>query len=231
MKRMQLQELIKNSAAFAGVSAVAVDCALLFADRAGLLSVPGEWYVNGPLAAWSLIGIPVSIGLAGRILEQAKARPDSHISAALEGAPAPNLSKIPMMANGRAGHLFASSARSIFGRDDLKGPGGSEPGETYHPAVWRVTIDGVPFVIRESELRAFLDAAAKRHKYQFSRRYWTEQRRPPLFRGKYDALMMLLTRAGLVEGRHEQGRASGYLVTHPRHAVTFLKYESPFRAA
>lgn len=223
MKRMQLKELLKNVTAFAGVSAVAVDCGLLFADRAGMIDVPGDWYINGPLAAWSLIGLPVSIGLAGRILEQARARPDSQITAALEGAPSPRLSKIPIMANGRAGNLFASSAQSIFG-------GQAEEGETYHPAAWKVTVEGVPLIIRESELRAFLDAASRRGKYQFSRRYWTKRRRPPMYRPKYEAIMMLLTRAGLVEGRHEQGRASGYLVTHPRHAITYLKYESPFRA-
>lgn len=221
MKKMQLNELLKNVLAFSAVSAAAVDCGLLFADRAGIVHVPADWYVNGPLAAWSLIGLPVSINLAGRILEQAKARPDSQIVPALEGAASPRLSKIPIMANGRAGQLFAFTVPRFFKAE--------EQTESYHPAAWRVSIEDATFVIRESELRAFLDVASKRGKYQFSRRYWCKKRRPAMYRPKYDAIMTLLTRSGLVEGRHDSGRASGYLVTHPRHAITYLKYESPFR--
>lgn len=223
MRRMQLKELLKNVTAFAGVSAVAVDSALLLADRTGALDVPGAWYVNGPLAVWSLVGIPVSINLASRIVAQARAKPESHITGSFEGAPSPRLSRIPLSANGRMAQIFANTAPSIFGRTIEE--------ETYRPGMWRVTIEGVPVTVRESELRAFLDVAHKRAKHQFSRRYWTEQRRPPMYRLKYDGIMLLLSRAGLVEGRHESGRASGYLVTHPRHAVTYLKYESPFRAA
>jgi hypothetical protein len=225
MKRMQLKELLKNLAAFAGVSAVAVDTALLLADRTEFFRVPVSYYINGPLAAWSLLGLPVSIHLAGRIIEQARAKPEARIAGALEAGPSPNLRKIPLAANGRDGFLFSSTVKSLFSEDE------EQPGATYHPAVWRVEVDSTPFTIREVELKAFLDVAFKRPKHQFSRRYWTERRRPPLYRPKYDAMMILLTRAGLVEGRHEEGRASGRLVTHPRHAITYLKYESPFRAA
>jgi hypothetical protein len=41
--------------------------------------------------------------------------------------------------------------------------------------------------------------------------------------------MGLLTETGLVEGR--QGGASGWLVTKPHHAITYLKHESPYSVA
>jgi hypothetical protein len=224
MKKLSAVELLKATAVYAGLSATVADAGLLLVDRTTALDFPGSWYINAPLAAWVVVGLPVSIKLAERMWEQARGKADSSITAGLEGEGA-NLRKIPFFANGRKGAVFANSAASPFAD-------GPEPdGPTYHPAVWRVTLQGTTVTIRESELRAFLEVAWKRGKHQFSRRYWTEHRRPPMYRLKYDCLMTLLVKAGLVEGRHEDGRASGRLVVFPREAVSYLKYTSQFRAA
>ena len=221
MRRLSLTQLLKNTTAFAAVSASAVDAGLLLAHRTGMLDVPGDWYVNGPLAVWFLAGIPASISLAERVLQQINPRPGRIISFS-DHAPSPVVRGISLHANGQRSTLLAHLAPTIFGE--------KLPEETvYRPAIWYVPVDDNQVVVRESELRAFLEAAHRRDAYQFSRNYWTQKRRPPLFRHKYEAFMRLLTESGLIEGRHIQGGASGRLVTHPRYAVTYLKFESTYR--
>lgn len=145
-----------------------------------------------------------------------------------EAALSPLINKIAFWTNGKQGTMYAHTTPLIFGA--------SLPTETeterlgdYKPAVWRVPLGDTVVSVRESELRAFLETAWKRDKHQFSRRYWTRSRRPPLWRGKYDAYMRLLKEAGLVEGRHDHGGASGRLVIFPREAIFYLKNLSSFK--
>lgn len=223
MRRLGLVELLKTTGAFLVVSAGAVDSGLLLLDRSGGLDVPKSWYVNGPLGAWSVVGISASLALAGRLLRQVDNQA-GRITGRLEGQPGPLIRSIPLGANGRQSTILASTTRSIFGEQ-------TPASETYKPAVWRVPIPptGNQVMVRESEIRAFLEVAYHRRKYQFSRPYWCRRRRPPLWRDRYEAYMRLLVESGLVEGRHTQGGASGRLVIFPREAVWYLKYESPFR--
>lgn len=221
MKKMKLGQLLKNGLAFVVTSAVATDTGLLFLDRTGFFDVPNSWYVNAPLAVWSLAGVPVTIQLAERLARQVDARP-GRITGFLEENSAVARA-IPLGAKGQRSTIFAYDTRSIFGRDV------PESGEVYRPAVWRVPIEDTEITVRESELRAFLDAAYKRPKYQFSRNYWTRRRRPPLWRAKYEAYMRLLVDSDLVEGRHPQGGASGRLLVFPREAVMYLKHQSDFK--
>lgn len=220
MKKLSLKRLLTGSVAFAAVSATTTDALLLFADNSGMIEVPGSWYLNTPLLAWGLVGLPLSFALAERIYAEVSPRPP-RITGFLEGAPSPLLRGIALTRNGRQSTLLASATKSIFG-EQLP-----DSGDAYHPAAWRVN----DLVIRESEIRAFLDGVAKRSKYQFSRNYWCKRRRPPIVRDRYEAYLHLLVSSGLVEGRHQTGGASGYLVTTPRHAVTYLKHESTYRAA
>lgn len=225
MRRLSLSELLKTSAAFTGVSATVVDAGLLLADRTGMVVVPGSWYINAPLAVWVAVGIPTTISLAGRLLRHVDPDP-GQIKGYQENAPSPLLKWIGLFANGREAGLVAHTVPFIFGQGNFGRE--TESREVYRPAAWKVPVNNNPVTVRESELRAFLEAAYRRDKYQFSRPYWTEKRRPPLDRGKYEAFMQLLTKSGLVEGRHSVGGASGRLVTHPRHAITYLKFESPY---
>lgn len=220
MRRLTITQFLKTSVAYVGVSSITIDTGLFLADRLDLLEVPGSWYINAPLGAVVLVGIPATISLADRLIRHIDPNP-AKIIGFEERVPSPLLRGIPFMANGKQAKLLASSTSHIFGE--------SLPSEDeYRPAVWRVPIppEDNEIVVRESELRAFLDVAHKRAKYQFSRRYWTKQRRPPLWRMKYEAFMRLLTESGLIEGRHENGGASGWLATHPRFAITYLKFES-----
>lgn len=223
MKKLSLTQLFKNTVAFTAVSASAVDTSLLFANRVGWLDVPEEWYINAPLAIWAIVGIPVTIKLASRVITQVNPNPRRIISF-LEGSPSPVVRKIPFNAKGKSSHLLAYAAPSIFGETV------PETREEYKPALWHVPIDGNDVIVRESELRAFLEVCYKRGRYQFSRRYWTRRRRQPLYRPRYEAYMRLLVESGLIEGRHGHGGASGHLVTTPRFAITYLKHESAFRS-
>jgi hypothetical protein len=209
MKHLKLTELLKS------------DAGLLFLDRVGALDIPGNWYINAPLGVWALVGLPVTISLAERLVTLANHKP-GRIVGFSESALSPAIRSIPFNVNGKNGVMLASSAPVVF---NTKLPAD----DTYAPAVWHVPIDGNPVTVRKSELRAFLDGCHKRSKHQFSRRYWTRQRRPPLYRPKYEAFMRLLTESGLVEGRHDQGGASGYLVTFPHEAIMYLKYQSAYR--
>lgn len=220
VKKLSLTELLKNSVAFTLVSASAIDAGLLFADRADLLNVPAAWYINAPLGVWAIVGIPVSISLAERIVNQVSHRPGR--IAAISDASALPFRAIRLTANGRTSQLLTHIAPHIFG-EALP-----TPQEVHRPAAWRVPIDDNDIIVRESELRAFLDGCDRRPKHQFSRPYWTERRRPPLDRPRYEAFMRLLSESGLVEGRHAQGGASGRLVTKPHHAITYLKFESVY---
>ena len=224
MRRLNLTQLLKNATAFTFITTITVDASLLLADRVGVLDVPGSWYVNAPLAVWMVTGIPTTIALAERLVHQVNPKP-GRIIGFEEGAASPVMRAIGLNANGKRSTLLASVAPSIFGSTL------PQEGAVYRPSVWYVPVGENRVIVRESELRAFLDVAARRDRYQFSRRYWLEKRRPPLYRDKYDGFMRLLVESGLVEGRRAQGRASGRLVTKPRHAVTYLKYESPYRTS
>jgi hypothetical protein len=222
MRKLSLAELLKNGLAFTVISSLAIDAGLLLTQRIGMLNFSSDWYFNAPLVVWVVIGIPVTIGLAERLLYQINVKPGPIVSIAA-GGPAPTARKIKWNINGREKTLLAQVMPFIF-----ENPLSSQKPIETRTVAWIVPIYGNRVIIREKELRAFLEISANRSKYQFSRRYWTETRRPPLDRPKYEAFMRLLTEAGLIEGRHAHGRASGRLITHPRHAITFLKHESRF---
>lgn len=230
MRRLSITELLKTTAAFAVVSSVTIDAGLLLWDRSSReVDIPGEWYINGPLLALVAVGTPATINLAGRMMGLIGNDRPGRIWGFQEATLSPLINKIAFWTNGKQGAMYAHTTPLIFGAS-LPTEAETERLGDYRPAVWRVPLGSETVVsVRESELRAFLDVAWKRDKYQFSRRYWTRSRRPPIWRGKYDAYMRLLQEAGLVEGRHSQGGASGRLVTFPREAITYLKYESQFR--
>ena len=222
MRKLSLAELLKNGFAFIAVSATAIDAGLLLTHRMGVLAVKPDWYINAPLAIWTVIGIPITISLADRLLHQINIKPGPIIGFT-EGGSAPVVRKIKWNINGRENTLLAQVMPFIF-----ENPLPPEKPVVNQPVAWIVPVYDNQVIIREKELLAFLEVASKRTKHQFSRRYWTEIRRPPLYRPKYEAFMRLLTEAGLIDGRHTHGRASGRLITHPRHAITYLKYESRF---
>lgn len=224
MRRIELKQVFKNWAAYIAVSGVTVDAALLLADRIGLAVVPGSWYFNAPLGAAVLVGIPTTIALASRIVSQVDPKP-GRVVAFNEGGPSPVAAWRSFTTNGRTGRILAHGVPAVFA-DKLP-----EDEPIYQPAVWVVPIEGIDIRVREAELWAFLDVAWRREKHQFSRRYWTRRRRPPVYRPRYEAYMRLLVEAGLVEGRHEQGGASGRLLAFPREAIRFLKYESAYKVA
>jgi hypothetical protein len=62
----------------------------------------------------------------------------------------------------------------------------------------------------------------------FSRRYWTQQRRPPLDAPMYYGLLTLLLAHGLIANRGE--RRSGRLILQPSTALRHLKYSYGLRA-
>ncbi len=221
LRRLSLTQLLKNSGAYVAVSASTVDVGLFVADRLDVVNVPFDWYIDAPLMVWVVVGVPVSLTLAGRVLQQVDPRA-RRIVGFQEGVPSPLLRKIGFNTGGKSSTILANRVDSIFG-DKLPEV------EEYRPAVWHVPVEDIPVIVRESELRAFLEVCYKRVKYQFSRRYWTKRRRPPVIRAKYEAYMRLLVESGLVEGRYDSGGASGYLATIPRSAITFLKYESAYR--
>ena len=224
MHKLSLRQLLSTTAAFTLVSAGTADAALLLADRTGTLDVAAEWYINAPLGVWALAGIPVTIALAERLLHHISPKP-RRITAFAEDESSPVIRAIGLNVNGRRSTLLASIS-PFFVSDHRPQP---ENPTVHRPVAWRVPVNNNDVIVRESELRAFLDVVFKRTKHQFSRSYWLKTRRPPLYRAKYEAFMRLLVESGLVEGRHSHGRASGRLVTHPRHAITYLKHESAFR--
>jgi hypothetical protein len=63
MKHLKLTELLKS------------DAGLLFLDRVGALDIPGNWYINAPLGVWALVGLPVTISLAERLVTLANHKP------------------------------------------------------------------------------------------------------------------------------------------------------------
>lgn len=227
MRRLQLTQLAKSAAAFGLASAATVDAWLGLAHVAGYYEVPARWYLTAPLAAWALAGTPLTFHLAERLLETAynKPGPITAFETSLPGQLDGGRRAIPYLKNGRQGTLLAHAVKSILGGEE---PPPAPPRRTM--AAWRVPVgDGSAVTIGERELLAFLELAARRRKYQFSRRYWTERRKPPMPRPRYEALMQLLTSAGLVEAR--TAGASGWLVGNlkPHNAVSYLKYESAYR--
>jgi len=218
MRKLSLGETVKTYAAFAGVATVTLDAGLFLAARAGL-DIPGSAFVDLPLSVITLAGLPASIHLFTRFMHQVGKDKTSIVGYEDNGG-APILNRIKLTANGRsAGTLLAHSVPSIFGKPEPAQP-------ERKPAAWWIQIGDMPVTIREGELVAFLEQSAKRGKHQFSQTYWTQTRRPAMPRQRYDAIMLLLVSAGLVEGR--AAGASGRLVTKPRHAITFLKHESRY---
>ena len=216
MKKLSLKKLLTSSIAFTAVSATTADSLLLFTDSSGIADIPLRWYINAPLLAWGLVGLPLSFAIAERLYYQVSPRPPK-ITGFLEEMPNPLLRGIALNVNGKKSTLLASAVPSIFG-EELP-----DTGDVYRPAAWRVN----DLIIREGELKTFLEAAARRNKYQFSRNYWTRKKRPPIQRDRYNAYIHLLVSSGLLSGR--TGGSSGYLITCPRSSITYLKYESPYK--
>jgi len=88
VRRIELKQALKNWGAYITVSSVTADMALLLADRTGMLDVPGGWYLNVPLGAAVLVGIPATRALANRILTQADPKP-GRVVGFEEGGPSP----------------------------------------------------------------------------------------------------------------------------------------------
>ena len=225
MKRLQLSQLIKSVAAFAGVSAATMDAWLFVLDAGGYVHVPPEWFISAPVFAWGVVGIPASIALGERLITTARAAQKPGKIHAIEVLAAEDsaggVRAIPFTQNGYQKTLFASAMRWAIG----DAPPQSAPPRRIVTA-WRVPVADDYVTISERELSRFLELASRRTKYQFSRRYWTERRRPPMPRPRYEAIMSLLTSAGLIEARC--AGASGWLIggIKPHNAVTYLKYES-----
>lgn len=213
MRKVNLSQLVKTATAFGAVSALTIDLSLLLTHRLGLATVPGHWYLDAPLIAWTLGGLPASIVLSERLLTQARGYRHSKIIVSADDSS--HLRQIPVVSGSQTGTVFASSARSIFPTGDSH--------QDFLPAVWQVPVDDQLVSVRESELLQFLRLADRRPKYKFSRRYWCERRRPAIPRQHYAAYMELLTSAGLIAGRHPQGGASGWLIYPPRACIVLLK--------
>ena len=75
MRKLQLSQMAKNAAAFGLVSATTIDAWLLLADNAGVLNVPPNWYLNAPVLVWGVMGLPLSINLAERLISGANGKP------------------------------------------------------------------------------------------------------------------------------------------------------------
>ncbi|MEM7343593.1 MAG: hypothetical protein AAF485_05075 [Chloroflexota bacterium] len=227
MKKLSLNELLKNSAAFTLVSGTTIDAGLLFVDLAGPVDIHNSWYLSAPVGIWALAGVPISINLVGRMFNQVNSQPQ-RITAFTEGSPSPLSRAIPIKAAAGSATLFTNTVQSIFSESVSDEP------PVYRPTVWHVPIDDDDedtVIVREAELHTFLDACWTRQngrKSTFSRNYWVHTRRPPLPRRKYEAYLKLLSETGLIEGR--QGGASGRMVTKAQHALTYLKYESALLA-
>lgn len=214
-KRLSIGQLVKEVGAFAGAATVCVDGAMLFGRLTGLAVVEPVWYVAAPVGIVSAFSGTLAIHLAVRSVRRADVLP-GQISGRLQRF-GPGVRGVDL---GGGGRVFGLLARNAVG------PDGGES-ERYFPAVWRVPMDDQLVRVRESELRAFLEVCYKRRKFQFSRNYWTKQRRPPMNELRYNAIMRLLVEAGIVENRVRG--ASGRLVLFPQEAVMFLKYESGFK--
>jgi len=223
MRKFQATQLLKVAGSYGIAATITADTWLLFLNNSGLVVVESNWYYNVPLVAIGLAGIPVTISLAQRLIETAYKQPGSIKPIVTNEAGYSR--KIPFTVNGKSGTLLASVAASIWGEPDP----GSELG-VMRRVSWQVPLEsGDTITVGEGELQKFLELAGRRKKYPFSRRYWVERRRPSMPRIRYEALMNLLTSAGLVEAR--TSRASGYLVGNlkPHNAVSFLKHESIYR--
>jgi len=211
--KLKLTELTKNTIAYLAISAATTELALILINRTTQYTIPTTWHTTAPLIPWLIAGIPTTIALATRLTQTITQHPT--ITTHPDHSPH-HIRAIPF---GKT-HILAHNTPTLLNHN-------SPPTPT-RPTAWTITLPGhTPITIHEHELTQFLQTAHKRHKHQFSRRYWTRTRRPPLWRPKYEAYMHLLTTARLIEGR--TGGASGRLVTHPRHALTYLKHESPHR--
>lgn len=229
-KKFSFTEFAKVSGALVLSSSALADGGLYLADYLRLLrAAPGD-YIAGPIFIVTLASLPATLRLASKLADIVS--PANRPIIAYADGPGPRLREIPINGGNFTGSILASVAPSLFTQS--KAPTGlNAPAEkeriNYTPSVfWRVPVDETTVTIREAELMTFLEVAYKRSKHQFSRNYWLKTRRPRMWRAKYEAFMKLLTSAGLIDGRHEQGGASGRLNIFPREAVRYLKYESQF---
>ncbi len=221
MAKLDLTEMVKEAAILTVTGAMGVDGLLASAEVFGLLDIPARWYLGAPLLGVSAIFLGTALRAGDRIWDKIEPR---RIVGFSEPGPRPQLRSIPFAHfGGRTGQIMANTVRTIWDDGPAMLPAQVE---THHSMVWKVPAGENWYTIRESELLAFLEVAVSRDKYQFSRRYWTERRRPPMYRPRYEAIMKLLGSANLIDGRG--GRASGVLKTTPRHALTYLKYESQY---
>lgn len=220
MRKFQLKDFMKSASAFWLVSASGIDSAILSLDRLGWLRAESGWYVTGPLAAWALVSLPLSIALFERMRDSAYKHPADIKPIVTDGSATARA--IPWHKPSGTSTIFANVAKSIFGADP-------EPPTAPKITGWQVPIDDTCITVGEKELTKFLELCDRRPRYKFSRRYWTERRRPPMPLTKYNAVMELLTTSGLVEAR--QAGASGWLVggLRPHNAITYLKHESQWR--
>jgi len=211
-KKFNLSQFIQNSIAFGFTSALGVNSWLYLAGQSGIIKTYPGLYLVGPVVVWAIASIPISISLLERISQNIR-------PAAIQPVGIDNSRSIPWIRNGQSTTLLASTVRFVVGNHD------PVPNRLIG---WRVPDQsGNVIIVYPNELERFLEQAARRGKYQFSRRYWTEFRRPALSRLKYDAYMRLLHEAGLIGGR--QTGASGFLVTKPHYAITYLKNESRYK--
>lgn len=217
--KLRLTELLKTSLAFTAVSATGVDSALMFADRAGLLRFDSHWYLTAPMGVITVVSLPTAFRLLDRLSRMIDNGASGRIVGTIEGM-SPHARRIPIN-GGVKGHIMALTAPARL----------QVPEERIRelPAKWIVPVDEVTITVREGELRTFLEAAYKRTKFQFSRRYWTQTRRPAIWRPKYEAFMRLLNETGVIDDREE--RRSGRISLFPREAIMYLKYESQYRVA
>jgi len=216
MRKLQTTQLLKAAGSYGIAVTITADTWLLFLDNSGLLAVESNWYYNVPLAAIGLAGIPVTISLAQRLLDTAYKRPGQITPLVTESNGYTR--SIPFNRNGKPGTLLTHVSAAIWGEPDP----GPELGVSRQVS-WQVPLESGDTVrVGERELQRFIELCDRRKKYKFSMRYWTEKRKPPMPRKKYDGFMHLLTSAGLIEAR--QSGASGYLVggLKPRHAMQYL---------
>jgi hypothetical protein len=226
MRKIQLTQVTKAAVQFGVVTGLTIDTWLLLGNTTGLTNTPASWYFLGPLAAWGIVGIPASLASTEKLFDTLHKRPGRITAFAADGTGL--LRDIPFNKNGKPGTLFANAVTWAIG-DTHTNQDAVDPVNDNRVVCWRVPAEGEDVVITEAALTRFLQLAQRRKKYQFLRNYWTKTRRPPMPRQYYEAVIQLLTSAGLIAGR--QHGASGYLPPNvkPHNAVTFLKFESQYR--
>jgi hypothetical protein len=224
MAKFSFGQYAKTAGAFVVTTTVGAEFLLGVADGQEWLD-PGSWYTHAPMLIIGAACLPASIALFERMLQLANPKP-GRIRAHVTDANGGIARKIPYNKHGRPGVLLANTVPFKLGEPKQR------ERRDLGPMFWSVPVatdqGENTFTVHEKELREFLEAASRRKQHQFSRRYWTERRRPPLLRPKYEAMMRLLQECGLVEGRHADGRSSGRLVLFPRECMMIVKNSSPW---